>query len=277
MKIEKPFLRQYDDNEWEFVYPSSIDNENVFDLFYEGVEFLDYNDKEAERIFKSLIKNHPYHIDAYNHLSIAFRNQNKTFESLLTAEKAYTLGKECFPKDFDYRIGKISWGWLENRPFLRACQIYGLECQYAKNYNSALKLYQENLSFNENDNQGIRYLLLETLLVLKEYNQAEKLIEKYEDDFSIEFKYGLVSLYVLKGDYNSADNHLIEAVQTNQHFIKEVSKQKHIKPEPFRISNEPYFDTGIQIGSIQQAFDYWERNKSFYKTKKLIEYYKSKL
>ena len=28
--MNKPVLRRYGDNEWEFIYPPSIDNENVF-------------------------------------------------------------------------------------------------------------------------------------------------------------------------------------------------------------------------------------------------------
>lgn len=45
--------------------------------FWEGVELLGHDDLAAEQIFKSVIKKDPYHIDAYNHLSLAFKNQKK--------------------------------------------------------------------------------------------------------------------------------------------------------------------------------------------------------
>jgi hypothetical protein len=48
----------FHENEWEFVFPSSIDNEETYNEYYEGVELLDYNDAEAERIFKKIIKKH---------------------------------------------------------------------------------------------------------------------------------------------------------------------------------------------------------------------------
>ena len=69
-----------------------------------------------ERINQKIIKQYPYHIDAYNHLSIAFKNQKKTFESFLTAEKAYILGKSCFPKEFKPKH-KLLWTTSENQLF----------------------------------------------------------------------------------------------------------------------------------------------------------------
>ena len=88
MVEQKPKVVNFHESEWEFVFPPSIDNEKTYNFYYEGVELLDYNDVEAEQIFKKIIKKHPYHIDAYNHLSIAFKNQKKSFESFLTEEKS---------------------------------------------------------------------------------------------------------------------------------------------------------------------------------------------
>lgn len=275
--MNKPIVKKYSDNEWEFIYPPSMDNEKVVNLFWEGVDFLNYDNKESEKIFKQIISKYPYHIDAYNHLSMAFRNQKKTFESLLTAEKSYKIGKECFPKEFSITKDKLIWGCHENRPFLRACQCFGLENQYHNNFETAIALYKENLTLNEDDNQGIRYLLLETLLSKKDYRSAKELLKKYSDDYSIEFKFGIVSLEVLDANYAQADALLQEAISTNQYFLTEVTKSKHIKPEPFRLPDELSFNIGIPIDSVQQAYDYWKRNKTFYKEKKLIEYYKTKL
>lgn len=100
MKEQKPIVVHFHENEWEFVFPPSIDNEQTYNQYWEGVELLDYDDLAAERIFKAVIKKCPYHIDAYNHLSIAFKNQKKPYESFLTADKAYLIGKSCLPKEF---------------------------------------------------------------------------------------------------------------------------------------------------------------------------------
>jgi tetratricopeptide (TPR) repeat protein len=174
----KPNLVNYGENEWEFVYPPNIDNESVYNEFWEGVEQLDYNDKIAEKIFKLLIKKHPFYLDAYNHLSIAFRNQNKTFESFITAEKAYNLGKSIFPKEFNKDKDELIWSNHDNRPFLRCCQTFGQEYQLQNKYKKAIEIYSEILHYNNGDNQGIRYLILECLFALKDYKQAEIFISK---------------------------------------------------------------------------------------------------
>lgn len=275
-KLEKPIVQKYNDNNWEFVYPQSIDNEKVNDEFWNAVELLDNNDQMAEKMLKKLITKHPYYIDAYNHLSIAFRNQGKEFESLLTAEKSFNLGKNCLPVSFNFIKDKLIWSNLDNRPFLRACQNFGLECQYHKKYSEAIEIYKLNLKLNEDDHQGIRYLLLETFFATKDYKQAQQLLNKYSDDFSIEFKFGTVAINILNDNFQQADKHLNEAIRTNDFFIEEVIKTKHLKPFPHKIPGEPYFDAGIPIGSIQQAFDYWKRNENLYKNKKIIDYFKTK-
>ncbi|MNX52294.1 hypothetical protein D3C86_829730 [compost metagenome] len=275
-KLEKPIVQKYYDNNWEFIYPQSIDNEKVSDEFWYAVELLDNNDLIAEKILKKLIATHPYYIDAYNHLSIAFRNQGKEFESLLTAEKSFNLGKSCLPASFNLKKDKLIWSNIENRPFLRACQNFGLECQYHKKYSEAIEIYKLNLKLNEEDHQGIRYLLLETFFATKDYKQAQQLLNKYPDDFSMEFKFGIVAINILNDNFQQANKHLNEAIRTNDFFIEEVIKTKHLKPLPHRITGEPYFDAGIPIGSIQQAFDYWKRNENLYKNKKIIDYFKTK-
>lgn len=273
---EKPILRRFNETDWELIHPESFDNETVSDEFWKAVEILDLDDQKAEKILKKIIKHHPFYIDAYVHLSIAFRNQNKTFESLLTGEKAYNISKECLPKEFNPKKHKIIWSWIENRPFLRAHYNYALECIEHKKIEIAIPILKDILNFNEDDNQGVRYTLLETYFKLKNFDEADKILKKYKNDFSIEFKFGAVSLAVLNGNLKKANLLLKEAIQTNKFFIEEIKKIKHKKPIPHRIPNEPFYDAGIPIGSIQQAFEYWNRNKDLYKNKKIIEYFKDK-
>jgi len=271
----KPILVKCGENEWEFIYPPSIDNKKIYNEYWEGVEQLDYNDKIAEKIFKSLIKRFPFYLDAYNHLSIAFRNQKKTFESFVTAEKAYNLGKSLFPKEFNFKKDKLIWAFLDNRPFLRSCQTFGLEYQEQKEFKKAIEIYSEILQYNSDDNQGVRYLILECLFALKDFKEAEKIINKYEDDWSIEFSYGKLILEILK-ENKSIETLLNKALKINKFLPQEILKTKHIAPPPHRIPGEPNYDAGIPIGSIQQAFDHWKRNKALYKNKKIIDFFKER-
>lgn len=271
---KKPIITKYSDTEWEFIYPPTIDNEKVYNEYWEGVEHLGYNDISAEKIFISLIKRFPFYIDAYNHLSIAFKNQKKHFESFVTVEKVYNMGKSFFPKEFDFQKDKLIWAILDNRPFLRSCQIFGLECQEQKDYKKAIEVYNEILQINKNDNQGIRYLVLECLFALKDYEGTEDFLNKFEDDWSIEFSYGKLVVEILKNNIDEAKNLLNKALEINPYLPNEIIKDKHIPPPPHKIPKEPHFKAGIPIGSIQQAFDHWKRNKTLYRQKIVINFFK---
>lgn len=267
---QKPIIVNAYQDEWEFVYPPEIDNEATYNQYWEGVELLDYDDTGAENIFKSLIKMHPYYIDAYVHLSIAFKNQKKLFESFITAEKAYSLGKSCFPKEFKSSKHHLPWGCLDNRPFLRACHVLGMEHQDKKEYENAISLYNEILMLNNNDNQGVRYLLLECFLSLKDFDQAEKLLKKHDDDWGIEFVYGKLIVAIIKNKAEKIDAILNDAFKRNKFVLEEIIKAKHVAPSPFRIPGEPYLDAGNPMGSVQEAYDYWKRNKSTLKDKRIL-------
>lgn len=271
-ELIEPYFYKYDEDSWEISQPEEIYSEKIAEVFWDAVEYLDYDPLYSENIFKSLIKKIPLFIDAFNHLSIAFKNQKKDFESFLTAEKAYNIAKGLIPKEFNKRTDKIRWICLPNRPFLRAFHIYGLELQEKKEYEKAISIYTDILRFNESDNQGIRYLVLECLFNLKDYRRAEKLINQYDGDWSIEFAYGKLSIEILKGNQNVSEL-LSNAIKINKFFPDEVIKTRHKAPPPHRIPGEPHFDAGIPIGSVQQAYDYWERNKSVYKQKMVIDYF----
>lgn len=270
----KPIVIEYSQNTWEFAFPPEIDNEEVYSEYWSAVELLDDQDHLAEEILKSLINRHPYYIDAYNHLSIAFKNQNKRFESFLTAEKAYLLGKTCFPEVF--KIGKdmLTWSCLNNRPFLRACQIYGLECQDKGDFDSAINLYKEGILLNESDNQGLRYLYLECLFAKADIKGAMELLNKHSDDYSVEFVYGLISCVALLGDGVIPVDLKDRALKLNPFVPSEIVKSKHKAPPPHRIQGEPLYDGGFPMGSIQEAYEYWNRNKMLYSTKRIVDFYK---
>lgn len=270
----KPNLVNYYKNEWEFIYPKEIDNGETYDLFCNACDLLDYDDYHAEILFKDLIRKYPYYIDAYNHLSICFRNQNKLFESFLTAEKSYQIGKELFPKKINVKKIKLQWSTFENRPFLRACQILGLEHQNRKEYDKAIENYDEILNLNEDDNQGVRYLKLECLFHIKDFKSARKLLIKYKDDWSIEFAYGKIVVDIIEDKTENAKKEIEKALKINSFLPNEIVKTKHIKPQPYKIPGEEFYIAGNPVGSIQESFSYWSRNKDIYKNKSIIEFFK---
>lgn len=274
--FEEPRLIKIDENEWEFVFPKHYDDDEIFNLFENGFETLDIDDLKSEHYFKKIIEKCPYHIDAFNHLSVAYKNQDKNLEALLATEKAYNTGMHCFPKEFNFKKDKIEWSNLDNRPFLRACIGIALQYYDNKELEKTINVLSDMLKFNQNDHQGVRYLLLEIYFKINKLSDIDKLLKKYKDDFSIEFTFGTVSFSILNDDISKADKLLGKAIETNQFFIEEVNKKRHIKPKSSEIQGVVYTDYGIPCNSIREAFNYWEKNKELYSNPKILAYFSTK-
>ncbi|HTT83056.1 MAG TPA: tetratricopeptide repeat protein [Rhizomicrobium sp.] len=90
-------------------------------------------------------------------------------------EKA--LGKHAFHED----VGDF-WGILETRPYMRARHGLAMRLWETGAREEAVAHYGDMLRLNPGDNQGIRYLLLDCLLVLGRDDEAEKLLRRYRND-----------------------------------------------------------------------------------------------
>lgn len=126
-------------------------------------------------------------------------------------EKA--LGKACFRDD----VGHF-WGILETRPYMRARQGLAQALWNMGQRDEAVAHYQEMLRLNPNDNQGIRYLLLDCLLFLGRDDEAADLISKYEEDGSAAWSWSRALLaFHRQGDCTEARDALSHARRENKH------------------------------------------------------------
>ena len=148
-----------------------------------------------------------------------------------------------------------------------------MEYQCRKQYKEAIQLYSEILDYNEDDHQGVRYLLLECFLALKDYKVATQLLKKHKDDQGIEFVYVRLLLAIIADEKEQLESLLADAIRRNKFVPEEITKSKHIVPPPFRIPVEPYFDAGIPVGSIQEAYEYWKNNKSLLTDKRIKAFF----
>jgi tetratricopeptide (TPR) repeat protein len=263
-------VKYYD--EWKFIYPQEMDD--VFDEYWNAVEFLGNDEKECQKRLKKIIRLFPEdHLDAYNHLSIISRNQNKAGESLHFALTSYLLGKNVFPKEFNSNVMKISWMDMNNRPFLRACQILGSEFQQRNQTNRAIELFEENLKYNPNDNQGIRYQLLECYLQQKGFDKFKELLDRYDEDYSVDFLYGKLIYAIFQNEGKLTDKLIIDAKKCNRYVITELGKDEHIKPEQ-KVLHWGAISEGIGVDPIQEAYEYWWRNKKVLNLKKVKGFFK---
>ena len=71
-------------------------------------------------------------------------------------EVGFRIGELPLGADFD---GVLAWGLIDNRPFLRCMQGYGLCLWRLKRWEKVEQVFERLLWMNPSDHQGIRFLL----------------------------------------------------------------------------------------------------------------------
>ncbi len=246
--------------EWRTFYPAK--SEELDDMYWDAVELMENNPPKAERLFKKVIfKCGNGHLDAILHLGLLFNKNNKAIEGNALVIKAYLLAKGAFPKEFDFNHDELHWSDQPNRPILRSLQAYGLELMKEHQFEDAIVEFNRILKLNSGDNQGIRYLILDCLINLEKYREAIELTNKY-DDYSVDFLYGKMISYYLLQEFDKASEQLVHAREAFPHVAKELIKSRHSFPyDEFDFPTDGF---SYPVGSRQEAFQYWNRNKDVY-------------
>lgn len=168
---------------------------------------------------KKALRLSPLCADAYVLLAQEIaRNPNEAVDyyrqGVAAGEKA--LGKACFRDD----VGHF-WGLLETRPYMRARQGLAQTLWEIGQRDEAVAHYHDMLRLNPNDNQGIRYLLLDCLLFVGRDGDAAKLIETYDEDGTAAWNWSRALLAFRRtGDCAESRNALSTARSDNKHVAR---------------------------------------------------------
>ncbi|PCI35162.1 MAG: hypothetical protein COB50_05595 [Thiotrichales bacterium] len=121
--------------------------------------------REAEGIsagiahFKSLIKVDPRCLDAYAHIGNTYFNMSGR-QAKSMAKTYYKQGVAIGLKFIGNHINDVfSWGLIDNRPFLRCLEGFGLCLLEQGKTQDALSVFKHMLLLNPLDNQGIRFII----------------------------------------------------------------------------------------------------------------------
>lgn len=199
-------------------YPADAADSEILsaaqDVVYDAWE----TDSRPKRIAlaRKALKISPLCADAYVILSEeTAKNPDEAIglyrQGVAAGEKA--LGEAAFRDD----VGHF-WSFLETRPYMRARQGLAWMLWEAGFRDEAVTHYQDMLRLNPNDNQGVRYLLLDCLLALGRDPEAQKLLEQYEDDAGAGWGWSKALLSFRRvGDTALSRDALAQAVTTNEH------------------------------------------------------------
>jgi hypothetical protein len=94
-------------------------------------------------------------LDAHSHLgNFVFDHRPK--DAIRHYEVGFRIGELSLGEGFD---GVLSWGWIDNRPFLRCMHGYGLCLWRLGRFKEASSLFKRMLWLNPADNQGVRCII----------------------------------------------------------------------------------------------------------------------
>jgi tetratricopeptide (TPR) repeat protein len=249
-------LSQMAPHEWEFVYPDIY--HQLMEEFNKGCESYEEGDNdEAERIFRAVLAQMPDHIDAIHHLAMVLSERNLSSQARDLWEQAVRIGHKAFPQNFKVNSDILEWGCLDNRPFLRCLHGLALVRYKEGKTEEALKLFQDLLSLNPNDNQGIRAIVIALLFKLGRFEDALGITEHYPDDIMPETLYGRALALFKLGQRKKATAALKKAIRHSPLIGKELLKTRH------RLPGTATPDM-ITVGGADEAYYYWEDSGSFW-------------
>lgn len=94
-------------------------------------------------------------LDAHAHLG-NFSFDSMPERAIRHYEVGLRIGELSLGEDFG---GVLHWGLIDNRPFLRCMQGYGLCLWRLGHFEAARRVFDRMLWINPSDNQGVRFLI----------------------------------------------------------------------------------------------------------------------
>ncbi len=123
----------------------------------------------------------PNNTDVLLHKAEITNNENIARELF---KKAIKESHKQFDPSFE-----VAWGYVPNRPYLRSLFAYGIWEFELGNFEVAKTQFQKLIKINPSDNQGVRYLLVSTLLHLNLLVAAKKVLETYPESDDAIYEY----------------------------------------------------------------------------------------
>lgn len=121
------------------------------------------------------------------------------------------------PEIFKYDAGHF-WGILETRPYMRARQGLANVLWHLGEQREAIEHLQAMLKLNPDDNQGLRYVLGNWLLVAGDDATLEKLLKRYPEAWGAQWTYTrLLLTFRQSGAGRKAEGRLKKAMEANPH------------------------------------------------------------
>jgi len=242
-KFIKDAVNRYED----FEPPEKTPLDKAQDLIYDAWES---DEEEAVKLAKKALKISPDCADAYVILAEATEDVKKALE-------LYGKGIKAGGKDFfedKENIGHF-WGMVSTHPYMRAKYGYA-ECLWALGRKEeAIEHFKDMFRLNTNDNQGVRYTLINYFIICDRDTEAWELLKRY-NEYSTSWVYSRALLTFRKeGDCVLAKILLQNAFKVNEYVAKILTGRRELS-ESLPYGYSPGSPEEAEI-YVREALDAW--------------------
>ena len=224
--------------------------EQAQDIMYDA---WDSSGKRRAELARSALEISKDCADAY--VLLAEETANSWEEAKNLYEQGMKAGERALgPEVFEEEVGHF-WGIIETRPYMQG-RLGLAQCLWSLGERGqAIEHYTDMLRLNPNDNQGIRYILVNFLLEEGRDDALGDLFKLYEDDGAAAWLYSR-ALWVFRTEGPSirANKYLKEALKQNRFVPSYLFGKKRLpkhKPEYMGFGDESeavvYAEEGIKI------------------------------
>lgn len=237
------------------------ENEDELNIARESAQYLVYQalesiGEERYQLAQQALEIYPNCADAYNILA-------EKEKMLAKAAKVYAKGMEVAEADLGEAFFKENVGsfWMidESRGYMRAKFNYAQTLLRLGYVDQAKLEFEELLTLNPNDNQGVRYSLFSLYIDNKELEKATVLLEKYEEISTTHFYNKLLVELLNSGVSHRAIQLFRQAHRQNPFVYDYLIDNKSLPSEP-----PHYYGIGDEGEAIVYAFDegrFWKDNQ----------------
>jgi len=200
--------------------------EEAQDVMYEA---WDAKGAARSRLARKALDLSPDCADAY--VLLAEKGARTLEEARDLFAQGVAAGERALGVEFFEENAGCFWGMIESRPYMRAREGLARSLWRLGEREAAVEDYKDMLRLNPNDNQGVRYVLLDCLLEMGRGDEARELLGQYEEDGTAAWLYNY-ALWVFRaeGDGPEARRRLSEALEQNRHVPAYLLGRRRLPP-----------------------------------------------
>lgn len=195
-------------------FPDLVD---AFDEILDDHDAGRLTDKAYLAALQNIVTTTPDFVDAHAHIASHWHRQGKPKKALDAALLGLSAANRCIPEGF---TGRIEWGHIENRPYLRALQLAMLSYIRLRRHKDAIELMEIMLARNPGDNQGVRFILGSEAMRGGDHARARAVFESEATSYPPYF-YEWALSHIIKGEWVAAATALRRGFCANS-YIAEI-------------------------------------------------------